>query len=116
IVNMERCRWIEPEIAESKELIAVNIPAYQLHYLRDGKTILESNVVVGKEANKTVVFSGQMSYLVFSPYWNVPKSILEKEIKPDMAKDADYLEKHNMEWNGPNIRQKPGKDNSLGLI
>lgn len=116
IVNMERCRWIAPDIAESKELIAVNIPAFQLRYFRDGKTILESNVVVGKEANKTVVFSGQMSYLVFSPYWNIPKSIIAKEIKPDMAKDKNYLEKHNMEWNGGNIRQKPGKDNSLGLI
>jgi len=116
IVNMERCRWITPEIAESKELIAVNIPAYRLHYFRDGKPIFESNVVVGKEANQTVVFSGQMSYLVFSPYWNIPKSIVEKEIKPDMAKDKNYLEKHNMEWNGNNLRQKPGKDNSLGLI
>jgi murein L,D-transpeptidase YcbB/YkuD len=116
IVNMERCRWISPDIAESKELIAVNIPAYQLRYFRDGKPILESNVVVGKEANKTVVFSGQMSYLVFSPYWNVPKSIVESEIRPDMAKDKNYLEKHNMEWNGENLRQKPGNDNSLGLI
>lgn len=116
IVNMERCRWISPDIAESKELIAVNIPAYQLRYFRDGKPILESNVVVGKEANKTVVFSGQMSYLVFSPYWNIPNSIVEKEIKPDMAKDPNYLDKHNMEWNGKNLRQKPGKDNSLGLI
>ncbi len=116
IVNMERCRWIAPEIAESKELITVNIPAFQLRYFRDGQPVLESNVVVGKEANKTVVFSGQMSYLVFSPYWNVPKSIVEKEIKPDMAKDPDYLDKHNMEWNGQNLRQKPGKDNSLGLI
>lgn len=115
-VNMERCRWISPDIAESKELIAVNIPAYQLRYFRDGKPILESNVVVGKEANKTVVFSGQMSYLVFSPYWNIPKSIVEKEIRPDMAKDPGYLEKHNMEWNGKNLRQKPGNDNSLGLI
>lgn len=116
LVNMERCRWISPEIAESKELVAVNIPAYRMVYRRDGKTILESNVVVGKEANKTVVFSGKMSYLVFSPYWNIPNSIVEKEIEPDMAKDKNYLAKHNMEWNGKNLRQKPGKDNSLGLI
>ncbi len=116
IVNMERCRWIAPEITESKELIAVNIPAFQLRYFKDGKPVLESNVVVGKEANKTVVFSGQMSYLVFSPYWNVPKSIVENEIKPDMERDPDYLAKHNMEWNGELLRQKPGKDNSLGLV
>lgn len=116
IVNMERCRWITPSIADSKELIAVNIPAYQLKYFRDGKAVLESNVVVGNEGNKTVVFSGQMSYLVFSPYWNIPKSIIAKEIQPGIDKDKNYLEKHNMEWNGGNVRQKPGKDNSLGLV
>ena len=116
IVNMERCRWISPDIAESKEVIAVNIPAFQLQYFRDGKSILTSNVVVGNEGNKTVIFSGQMSYLVFSPYWNIPKSIIEKEIQPGIEKDNNYLEKHNMEWNGGNVRQKPGKDNSLGLV
>jgi murein L,D-transpeptidase YcbB/YkuD len=29
IVNMERCRWISNDITKSKELIAINIPAYQ---------------------------------------------------------------------------------------
>ncbi|MDI1255557.1 MAG: L,D-transpeptidase family protein [Flavobacterium sp.] len=116
IVNMERCRWIDPDIAESKELIAVNIPSYTLQYRQNNKVILTSNVVVGKDLNKTVVFSGQMSYIVFSPYWNIPTSILEKEIKPGIDKDANYLEKHNMEWNGNQVRQKPGAENSLGLI
>jgi murein L,D-transpeptidase YcbB/YkuD len=32
--------------------------------------------------NKTAVFSGQMNQIVFSPYWNVPSSILRKEILP----------------------------------
>jgi len=116
IVNMERCRWISPEIAESKELIAVNIPSFRLQYFRDGKPILTSNVVVGKALHKTVIFSGQMSYLVFSPYWNIPTSILEKEIKPGIAANSNYLEQHDMEWNGPNVRQRPGIKNSLGLV
>ena len=116
IVNMERCRWIAPDYADGKEFIAVNIPAYFLRYVKDGKTALESNVVVGKELNKTVIFSGKMSYLVFSPYWNIPKSIIQKEIEPGIAKDKNYLEKHNMERHNGLIRQKPGKDNSLGLI
>lgn len=116
IVNMERCRWIAPDYTDVPEFIAVNIPSYQLRYIRDGKPVLESNVVVGKELNKTVVFSGKMSYLVFSPYWNIPKSILEKEIKPGIAKDKNYLAKHNMEWHNNMVRQKPGKDNSLGLV
>ena len=116
IVNMERCRWIAPEIAEAKELIAVNIPSYKLQYLRNGKPVLTSNVVVGKTMHQTVIFSGQMSYIVFSPYWNVPRSIIEKEIKPGIAANKDYLQKHNMEWNNGSIRQKPGNANSLGLV
>ncbi|AWH86000.1 L,D-transpeptidase [Flavobacterium album] len=115
-INMERCRWVPPVINTQKEYIVVNIPSYRMRYVRDGKPFLTSNVVVGKELNKTVVFSGQMSYLVFSPYWNVPKSILEKEIKPGIAKDPNYLAEHNMEWNGESVRQKPGGQNSLGKV
>ncbi len=117
IVNMERCRWIPASIYENKEYIAVNIPSYTLDYIRDGKRVLHSNVVVGKELHKTVVFSGKISYLVLSPYWNVPKSILENEIKPALEKDPGYLEKNNMEWHENDmVRQRPGKTNSLGLV
>lgn len=116
-VNMERCRWVTPEINTQKEYIAVNIPSYRLRYIRDGKVDLISNVVVGKELNKTVVFSGQMSYLAFSPYWNIPNSIVEKEIKPGIAKNSNYLASHNMEYyNNGHIRQKPGGQNSLGKV
>lgn len=116
VVNMERCRWISTDYTKGGQYIAVNIPSYKVRYFKDNKVRLESNVVVGKEMNKTVVFSGQMSYLVFSPYWNIPKSIIAKEIKPGMANDKNYLEKHNMEWNGGKVRQKPGDKNSLGLV
>jgi len=33
-----------------------------------------------------------------------------------MARNKNYLESHNMEWNNGQVRQKPGKNNSLGLI
>lgn len=115
-VNMERCRWISPKISAAKEFIAVNIPSFRLHYIRDKKPVLVSNVVVGKEANKTVVFNGEMSYIAFSPYWNVPNSILQNEILPAIKKNPAYLAQHNMEWNGNRVRQKPGGSNSLGLV
>jgi murein L,D-transpeptidase YcbB/YkuD len=116
MVNMERARWISPEIEKSKEYIMVNIPSYYLYLRRDGKIIFDSPVVVGKAMNKTVIFSGNMSYIVFSPYWNIPTSIINKEIKPGMAKNRNYLAKHNMEWNNGRVRQKPGNSNSLGLV
>lgn len=116
MVNMERCRWIPSDIAKGKEFIVINIPSYRLTYFKDNAPALISKVVVGKAMNQTVIFSGMMQYIVFSPYWNVPKSIIKKEIAPAMAKNRNYLEQHNMEWNGGNIRQKPGPKNSLGLV
>lgn len=117
VVNMERCRWVSPEVVNAQELIFVNIPSYMLYFNRNGQRILESAVVVGKTMNKTVVFSGNMSSVVFSPYWNVPPSILANEIKPGIKKDPNYLAKHNMEYyNNGQVRQKPGKKNSLGQV
>lgn len=116
MVNMERCRWISTTVSNAKAFIVINIPAYQLTFFKDGKPALLSRVVVGKTLNKTVIFGADMRYIVFSPYWNVPRSIIKKEIEPGIAKDPNYLSKHNMEWNGGNIRQKPGPKNSLGLV
>lgn len=114
MVNMERCRWIPNEPAE--KWLVVNIPQFQL-LVHSGKSLLWTcPVVVGKETYKTAIFKGDMKYVVFSPYWNVPKSIINKEILPAMKRNSDYLQKHNMEWNNGNVRQKPGRDNSLGLV
>jgi L,D-transpeptidase YcbB len=115
-VNMERCRWLMPGIFDEKEFIYVNIPSYKMKLSREGNIVFDSPVVVGATKTKTEIFNGTMTYLIFSPYWNLPKSIYDKEIKPGIAKDTNYLAKHNMEWNSGQVRQKPGKKNSLGLV
>ncbi len=33
-----------------------------------------------------------------------------------MARDENYLQKRNLEWNNGNVRQLPGPDNALGLV
>lgn len=116
MINMERCRWISPNISREKQYVVVNIPAYKLLYMKDDKVALESNVVVGTTMNQTVIFSGKMKYIVFSPYWNIPQSIIKNEVLPGIAKNKNYLASHNMEWNGGQVRQKPGVRNSLGLV
>jgi murein L,D-transpeptidase YcbB/YkuD len=116
IVNMERCRWIPPELAKDDEFIIVNVPSFKLIYFKNGERVLESKVFVGINMMETVIFSSSISRIVFSPYWNVPRSIVENEIKPAMEKDPDYLKKKDMEWNNGNVRQKPGEQNALGLV
>lgn len=119
IVNMERCRWLP--VSLNKEYLAVNIPEFKLHVYHADSLLWSTNVVVGKDVHKTVVFSGDVKYVVFSPYWNVPTSIVRNEIMPAMARNSNYIKQHNMEitgYNGniPNVRQKPGPSNSLGLV
>lgn len=116
MVNMERCRWIDPDLAKADEFIVINIPSFKLIYRRNGLKELESRVFVGKIMTETVIFSGNINHIVFSPYWNVPKSIIENELKYAMERDKNYLVSHNMEWNNGNVRQKPGPRNSLGLV
>lgn len=114
IVNMERCRWVPAKL--QTEYIVVNIPDYKLHVFNKDSLLWSMNVVVGQTVHKTVIFYGELKYVVFSPYWNVPPGILEKEVLPGIKKDPNYLARHKMEKVGNNYRQKPGPDNSLGLV
>ena len=119
LINMNRMRWL-PQEPEGR-LIVVNIPAFILHVYDGTKTVFSMPVVVGKEGHNTILFSDMLTTIVFSPYWNVPPSIVKAEIVPAMQKDPNYLEKNNMEItkeeNGlPVVRQLPGEKNSLGKV
>ena len=114
LINMERIRWLPAE--PPTDYLLVNIPEFRLHVYDKGKYSWSSNVVVGSTANSTVIFTGNLKHVVFSPYWNVPPSILKKEVLPGIAKNKNYLARHHMEWNGNSVRQKPGPWNSLGQV
>lgn len=114
LINMERIRWVPA--APETDYILVNIPEYRLHMYEKGQLAFSMNAVVGSQVHSTVIFSGKLNQIVFSPYWNVPPSILKREILPGIKRNKNYLARHNMEWNGGSVRQKPGKSNSLGLV
>jgi len=136
IMNMERWRWM-PEHLEPDYLM-VNIPEYKLFVIEDGKRKMTMNVIVGKTMNSTPVFSDKMEYVVLSPYWNVPVSIIKNEIGPRVARNPSYLDRLDMEvvdsngerispssidWNSITdenwkytLRRRPGPQNDLGDI
>ena len=119
MVNMERSRWVP--VSLDRDYLVVNIPEFKLHVNSGDKLLWSCNIVVGKPIHKTAIFSGDLKYVVFSPYWNVPRSIVVNELLKDMKKEPNYLDKHNMEITGyrdgiPEIRQKPGPSNSLGQV
>ncbi|WP_339863886.1 L,D-transpeptidase family protein [uncultured Algoriphagus sp.] len=132
-INMERLRWM-PKMDWDQEMVLVNIANYQLDYMKKQDTAFTAKVIVGKEYNESPTFTAPMSYIVFSPYWNIPESITNDEIIPSVKKNPNYLSQKNMEVvdgngavvkasqvnlakeTGYRVRQKPGGDNSLGLV
>ena len=117
--NLQRLLTVNAVAGDMR--IVVNIPEYKLHVYEGGAHLFEMAVVVGKEKSPTAVFNNELTHVVFSPYWNVPPSIVQSEILPAMRKRKDYLTANGYEITGqenglPVIRQKPGKNNSLGLV
>jgi hypothetical protein len=82
-------------------LIAINIPAYQLTYFRNGKPELRSNVVVGKVMNQTVIFSAPMRSIV---------ALLEYEEHSRQRNSSRYRKTQiiwkNTIWNGMVMQDK----------
>lgn len=119
LMNMGRMRWMITE--PQGKLIMVNIPEFILHVKEGKNKVFDMNVVVGKEGHNTTMFTGNLNQIVFSPYWNVPASIVEKEILPGINRNKNYLAQHEMEITGTNdglpvVRQLPGEKNSLGKV
>jgi L,D-transpeptidase YcbB len=142
-LSLERLRWL-PEV-HAGPAIAVNIPSYRLWAFADAHDDaapqLTMAVIVGRavKARETPVFIGQMRYLDFSPYWNVPPPIQRAEIVPRLGRDPGYWERENFEAVSVDgkgapitvlddntlqgiksgtlrVRQRPGAKNALGGV
>ncbi len=138
-LTLERWRWL-PD-AYQKAPIVANIPEFRLRaYDKDFNIGVTMNVVVGKSyGHHTPVFSENMKYVVFRPYWEVPPSIIRAEIIPHILRDPNYLSQKGFEVVDSRrkvvtdgavssdvlsqlragklfVRQKPGPKNSLGLV
>jgi murein L,D-transpeptidase YcbB/YkuD len=142
-LTMERWRWLPSELVTAP--IIVNIPQFRLFAFEstaDSEAHMrQMDVIVGKsfDTTQTPVFAADMSYLIFRPYWEVPYSIALKEIVPTARNNPADIERRQMEIVSgtgdsatvmPNtaenveliakgtlrLRQRPGPNNSLGLV
>ena len=138
-LTLERWRWVPHEFARPP--IVVNIPEFRLRAFNSSyRSELEMNVVVGRAyRTRTPVFANDMRYVIFRPYWNVPRSIQTGELIPKIKRDPSYLAKNDYEIvKSPDatgardriddetlgllrsgklaIRQRPGPKNALGLV
>lgn len=138
-LNLERWRWLPDDLGG--RYVVVNIPEFRLRAFDGGQKAMEMGVVVGKEFNgrATPVFSDEMEYVIFRPYWFVPQSIVDEEILPEARRDRSYLPDNHYQvvsHYAPDaqvydaydvdldrlasgdlrLRQTPGDHNALGLV
>jgi len=138
-LTLERWRWLPTEF--SNPPIVVNIPDFRLRALDENNGVaFEMRVVVGKAmTTETPVFSRDMKFVVFRPYWNIPPGIFRRSTLPAIKRNRNYVKANNFEVTNNDgsavtsgeisddvlaqlqsgqlsVRQKPGPNNALGLV
>ena len=118
IANMEMWRWMPRTLAPNH--IEVNVPDYVVTVFRDGVVDTRHRVVVGKTDTPTPLFTNAMKYLIVNPYWNVPQSIIKKEMLPKGGGSLSYLQGRGYSVGYHDgmavVKQLPGDKNALGRI
>jgi len=138
-LTLERWRWLPSTF--TRPPIVVNIPEFRLHVVDEQHHIVSSmNIVVGRAYHHaTPLFESEITSVLFRPAWNVPLGIQRSELVPQIEKNSSYLVENSydvVDARGNRIeesasteetltrlrngqvflRQRPGEDNSLGLV
>jgi murein L,D-transpeptidase YcbB/YkuD len=132
IANLERWKWYPRNMG--KEHIIINIPDYQLYFIKEKDTLRMHKVVVGRPERPTPILSSLLTQVIFNPTWTVPPTILKEDLIPDIKRNRYYLTKNKItiydqagntisprNWKSDNAFnykyvQKPSRNNSLGVV
>lgn len=128
IANMEEWRWMPGTLGST--YILVNIPAFTVKLMKDGKAAFDDSIVVGTPENQTPIFSKNMKTIVLRPEWNLPDSIkLTALLTGRSIEEQGYVVMRNghmidstrVNWAKANLSeytfyQPAGDDNALGLV
>jgi L,D-transpeptidase YcbB len=138
-LNLERWRWLPRSLGQ--RYVMVNSAAFELALIDSGGPAMTMRAVVGRVDRPTPIVSGQITSLIFSPVWHIPRSIAVEEVLPLVQRDPQHLRQHGISvfedssrtahqvdpgtvnWAAMTeqtfnlqLRQAPGGDNPLGGV
>jgi len=93
-LNLDRIKWLIPRCTTRH--IVINIPAFMLSIEDSGAVERQMKVVIGTRRNPTPVFSDSVETVVLNPNWNVPKSIIQKEMIPKLLRNPGAMRKEGI--------------------
>ncbi len=137
-LNYDRIAALLDSFRHEQRYLLVNVPAYQLEAVENGKVAQRHRVIAGRPGRDTPVVRAEVRALNFFPYWRVPDSVAKLDVAPRLVKEPGYLQKEQIRvlsdnYNGPEVdasridwsqfdpkttklRQDPGPQNALGLV
>jgi murein L,D-transpeptidase YcbB/YkuD len=134
-LNLARVQNLVPTLTDS--YVVVNIPAAKVEIVEGGIVIQRHVAVVGRIDRPTPILNSKINQINFNPYWHVPKSIIRKDLIPEMRRDPTYLAQFHIrtydakgkevdpsviDWSSDtdavryNFTQDPGSFNSEGHV
>ena len=91
-VTLERWRWAAiPDAA----YVLVNLPAYQLEVVRQGRVLQTHRLVIGRPANPTPILSSRLTSFTIAPEWRVPRRIATEQLLPYLQANAQVQSEHD---------------------
>ena len=93
--SMERWRWMPRTLGE--QYILVNVPGFEMNFIRNDRHILSMRTITGSKDNASPSFQSKITQIVFNPTWTVPTSIAINDLLPEQLKDPSFLQKSDIE-------------------
>jgi len=94
-LNLDRIKWLNKR--HSDRHIMINIPAFTLFFIEDNALRQQMKVITGTKKNPTPIFSNTVKIIVLNPHWNIPKSIIQNEMIPELLKNPNAMQKQGIE-------------------
>ncbi len=119
VVNLDRLRALPRDLGT--RYVWVDVPAYRLDVVENGRTVASHRVIVGKAGSQTPSFQAKVTGVTINPWWNVPCSIVDESVgklittNPKEAARRGYVATRDAKGKLV-VRQKPGPENALGQI
>jgi murein L,D-transpeptidase YcbB/YkuD len=134
-LNAQRINAFAANLTDGRYVV-VNIPAASIEAVEGGMVSQRHTAIVGRVERATPILTSKIHEINFNPYWNVPKSIIQRDLIKFMNEDPEYLTRyriHIYDGNGQEIlptqidwtteeavkyqfRQEPGAENSMGHV
>ncbi len=114
--------------------VTVDIPSQQLATYEDGRTVMESRVVIGDEGWRTPDLDTSATYVRLNPTWTVPESIIKaRRWRDKLSRNPRYFERLDFRvvaggrsmspteaaergLRPTSFIQQPSRNNALGVV